>query len=70
MKNNDFTINELIRLSIVVDARIASRKESLAAFKDFSNSGDYDKHISSLENEISEYTVISEKIAYKRGLIK
>lgn len=69
MKNNDFTIEELIDLAFLVDAKIAYFRESIDAFKEYSKyskSGDYSKGIAFYEKEISEYTVISEKIAYKK----
>lgn len=66
MNKNDFTFNELVDLSVMVNERIDYYKDCICSYKGYSSSSEnFDEKISYFEKLLSEYTAISEKIAYK-----
>lgn len=66
MNKNDFTFNELVDLSVMVNEHIDHYKDCICSYKGYSSpSKNFDEEISYYEKLLSEYTAISEKIAYK-----
>lgn len=71
MNKNDFTFDELVSLSVMVNAEIDHYKDCICSYKEYSSpSKNFDEKISYYEKLLSEYTAISEKIAYKRKKIQ